>query len=328
MKPSTVLSRIQAARLRRRRLEHLPLLREGPQQDLPWRYANRLGLPVVRTLAQHVAWRLRPTIDDSDASINPFLVRIDRDGILVLPDYLPPDQFALVKEEYERSRTQPRYENYQIAEVGTNCVAEQLDVSSWPEDYPIIKDCFEDNRFIRAIAAAVMRRPVNHPSIVSILVRRRLDPEQPHEDSNSNVLHSDRHYPTVKVFFYLDDVDETNGPYTYAKGSHRLTWARLRHQYDFGNRFALLHSGAAQKIPARLVDRGLNKVDDVHYRAMNIVETPIVGKANTLIISNNMGFHRRGEFKGAQPRVTINMDFNHLASWARPLFPVIRRLPF
>jgi hypothetical protein len=323
---ASFLAKVQDARLRRRRVEHLSVLREGPQQDLPWRTANRLGLPVARTVYEHVRWRMRRT--HVAPSLAEQLEIIERDGVIVVPDFLPEDRFHAVKEEYQRSRTSPYVDRYETAEVGKNWVAEQLDVSSWPEHYPEIKRSFEESEFIAAIAGSVMRRDVTSPSIVSIVVRRRVDPAQEHEDSSANILHSDRHYPTVKVFFYLDDVSESNGPYTYAKGSHKLTLARLRHQYDYGNRYALLTTGDAEKIPSHLVERGLNKVDERHRDAMGLVETPLVGRANTLIISNNMGFHRRGEFVGADPRITINMDFNHLASWARRLLPIARRLPF
>jgi hypothetical protein len=58
-------------------------------------------------------------------------------------------------------------------------------------------------------------------------------------------------------------------------------------------------------------------------RAMNVVETSICGEANTLIISNNMGFHRRGEFTSAEPREVFNLNFRYLKG--RPNVPAENR---
>mgnify|MGYP000259344509 FL=1 len=42
--------------------------------------------------------------------------------------------------------------------------------------------------------------------------------------------------------------------------------------------------------------------------------TPMEGKANTLVLANTMGFHRRGEFHNTKPREYAHLDFNYLES--------------
>ena len=46
------------------------------------------------------------------------------------------------------------------------------------------------------------------------------------------LLHADTHYPTVKAWLFLTDIDENNGAFVYSKGSHKLSFARVRHEYE------------------------------------------------------------------------------------------------
>jgi hypothetical protein len=62
-------------------------------------------------------------------------------------------------------------------------------------------------------------------------------------------------------------------------------------------------------------------------RDADLIETPLVGRANTLIVSNNQGLHRRGPFEGSRQRVSVNLDYKYLESTAHTLYPILRLLP-
>ena len=45
------------------------------------------------------------------------------------------------------------------------------------------------------------------------------------------MLHADTFHPTMKAWFFIDEVSADKGPFTYVPGSHRLTWARPKWKY-------------------------------------------------------------------------------------------------
>lgn len=42
---------------------------------------------------------------------------------------------------------------------------------------------------------------------------------------------------------------------------------------------------------------------------MKIIESQICAAPNTLVAANNMGFHRRGEFHGGEPRKALLINY-------------------
>ena len=120
------------------------------------------------------------------------------------------------------------------------------------------------------------------------------------------------------MFFYLNEVNESNGAFVYVKGSHQLTAARLVHEYELSVREAKLFGG--QPIPESLLGRRSTQIRNIispeNERRMNVSETQVCVKPNTLVIANNMGFHRRGEFTGSEPRKALLVNYRN----AEPTF--------
>lgn len=116
------------------------------------------------------------------------------------------------------------------------------------------------------------------------------------------------------MFFYLNKVDETNGAFVYAKGSHKLTIARLVHEYELSVREAKLAKGLP--IPECLWERRVNEVRNVikpeNWSRMKISETQMCVEPNTLVIANNMGFHRRGAFTSSEPRKALLINYRNV----------------
>ncbi len=62
-------------------------------------------------------------------------------------------------------------------------------------------------------------------------------------------------------------------------------------------------------------------------RERGLSEKPVVGKANTLILSNNIGLHRRGDYHSNRPRISINLDYKYLESTIHHFYPILKHLP-
>ena len=131
----------------------------------------------------------------------------------------------------------------------------------------------------------------------------------------------------VKAFFYLNDVDEDNAPYPYARGSHKVDAARLRYEYEYSLAYVRARSASYARSTSQLeMDRELSVLAESYMTRIGAKTESLVGKANTLIVSNNIGFHKRGEMRSGRPRITVNIDYKYLESPAQHLYPILRHL--
>lgn len=272
---------------------------------------NQLGLQVFRMLGKHLARSLRGK--SASLEIEDCLKVLERDGVVQLNNFLAPTEFALVKAEMALAAEQMVFNPTRGAAVGRLHVA-SLRLDKQMQNFPAARQFLAESAIIRNVACAAARRRLKVEPTVTFEIYRLADASQPDNDVE-NILHADLHCPTIKAFFYLTDVDETNGAFVYALGSHRLTLDRLRHEYDISIRTAKLRRGD-QDIPDHLLaHRGplqRNLISPENRRRMRVEEAQFCVPANTLVITNNMGFHRRGEFTGTKDRQAILVNFRNL----------------
>jgi hypothetical protein len=261
---------------------------------------NLLGWHVVRTLYYQLRFRSRPRIHVSDLREREALEVLERDGIVVIPNFLPDAQFRAVTEE-----CQPYFANMPTANAARPKLRREPLVRDGLLKAPLVAAAFAKSEFIRHIVCAAMRRPTTMTPTVKLeeasydaadLGKRQLD--------SQDILHYDVSYPTVKCFFYLNDVSERNAPFVYARRSHRVTIGRLWEEYrmsvDFFRRSKALRRSY---IPM---------VGEAFLRRQALVEEAMSGRRNTLIIANNQGLHRRGDFTTTDPRHLLIIDFRDL----------------
>ena len=293
-----------------RKLQHAPPYFSGSVA------ANRLGLQVMRVLGKHAIWRLRAR--PIPAMVREYVEVLSRDGVLAIPDFLTPEQCDAVQQDFRRVETElafrpvPFYAHMRQLERGRIHAASH-GINADPRLRAMRQHLLE-HPLLLAIVAAVTHVRTRTIANATIDVYQLADETAPDNDVET-VMHADLHSPTVKAFYYLNDVDTSNGAFVYAKGTSRLTLARLRHEYDISVREARRKRGDSDLPADGIAVRGPNcrsAVRPHHARAMGLVETPITGKANTLIIANNVGFHRRGDFTSRTPRRTVLLNFRHL----------------
>ena len=318
------LSKLQVVRKRPSRI--VDYLREPRSIVVGGPFVNQLGLQVFRTCKDRIAWHARPDYLSED--IRTYHDVMDRDGILVIPDFLPTRDFEQLYAEYKQSRVNPPANGYKEIVFGDNFLADELLVTDRPAQYPAFIRMLRDNILLQKIASAVSRRAMTYDPHLSIFHVHKPNPQAPHTDLDYNqFLHSDRHYPFIKCFFYLEDVNEDNAPYTYARGSHRITPARLRYEYAYSLRYARIRKGSYRRSFEQLAaDMQLRELAEALMREQALRPEPICGKANTMVISNNQGFHARGPMHSIRPRVTVNIDFKYLESHAQWMYPVLKHL--
>jgi hypothetical protein len=114
--------------------------------------------------------------------------------------------------------------------------------------------------------------------------------------------HPDRNVDCYKMFYFINDHTHENGTYEYSMGSHNMSFFRYLWEYYTSIRFILARfsAGKFEKYPILL---GKFIAEIIHTKV--IMEHP----QNTLIISNNKGFHRRGTLNPNTVREQVNFVF-------------------
>lgn len=270
--------------------------------------ANVLGLHILRTVYLNI-WRLKPKKVRKE--IRHYVDTLEKDGILIIPDFFPKDQFEKIRKEFDET-----YSGWSPFEIKEEEFSKRQ--KDFPEYFhtiaekitspktPAFTEYFVNNPLIDEITSAVVHRknrltPHYH---FWYLQRRTLENEKANYLHSAAYPHADVPYPTIKVFLYLNDVDESNAAYIYAKGSHKLTLKRLLFEYKLSVRYAKTKNDI---------------VTNEDIAKLGYFPESICGKANTLFISNNMGYHNRGEFKTLDPRQTAQLDYRHLETWRNTL---------
>jgi hypothetical protein len=226
---------------------------------------------------------------------------IDRDGIVTIPDFLRPEDFACVLREYEAVRS-GESKHSRIRQYSTHGLDNWAAVMT-PKD----KAFQHTNRVIRnhpviaGLTSYIIRRRIDYfPSTMSILTQNMSEGASETTDGNT-YLHADVHYHTVKAVLYLNDVTEGGAPFVFAYGSHRLTKERVGLEYELATRISNPKPGQLMNgqpvVGQDLIDRfGL----DVR---------PVYAPANTLIIADHAGLHARGTFNPGRERATLRISF-------------------
>ena len=104
-------------------------------------------------------------------------------------------------------------------------------------------------------------------------------------------LHSDTYFPAYKYWYFPNEVREEDGPFAYVPQSHRLTKNLLEWYYK----------QSIDIVEGRVTDRtyghaeGSFRIFPEELETLGLKEITFPVKANTLLIANVFGFHRRSE---------------------------------
>ncbi|KZM48507.1 phytanoyl-CoA dioxygenase family protein [Labrenzia sp. OB1] len=124
------------------------------------------------------------------------------------------------------------------------------------------------------------------------------DPKVGKKADPQTAFHSDTFHPTAKAWFFLYDIDDAEGPFTYVPGSHRLTPERLAWEHEQSLTAAThkdrLHARGSFRLRADELDR-LNYPEPLRFAV----------PGNTLVVADTHGFHARATSERPSVRVGI-----------------------
>lgn len=238
-----------------------PLTRPAPA---PWRVLPLFGsLHRRRVLAAHERMarrreRLLHWLDGVDAGT------FARNGFVLKRELLPADLFEALREQLR----------VQLAPTGRRRAVDAGLRRAVPALGALL-DGRPWNGLTRYVAG------VDRPPLAWVEVGSTDDPDDLPDGPRDlqTLLHTDAWQPRMKAWYFLHDVDHDDAPLCYVPGSHRLTPARLAWEQARGR-------------------RGVDRVDKDELATMGLGKPArLVVPANTLIVADAFGFHKR-----ARPR--------------------------
>ncbi len=269
------------------------------------RWLNIMGLHIARMVLSHAIMRLRMLM--LSKGIKP-VHRYDyyNNGYIIIQDALDEESFRLLKEEVHNAKAQVR-ECKQGDTLTHRILLDSNTLSNLPKCQEILNHPYY-KKLLR-FASGKKTKPIPYiQTIKNQYISGSPDPQK--------TLHSDTFHPTMKSWYFLDNVDERNGPLTYIPGSNRLTFARLKWEYK--------KSIAVSDQLDRYSNNGSIRVSASDTSEMKLKEAqPFKVRANTLVIANTHGFHLRGKATQCSTRTEIwtisrNNPFNPLPGIDHP----------
>ena len=234
------------------------------------------GFHVVRSYLAHVA-DLKRKQKLSDFSF-------EKNGYLIIHDfYKKRDNLVEELEKYPLSTAKPYADVITIE--GTPEVKEFL---YNPELYKIISAClgFDDEE---------SRTLFRENTFVQKIHNKKGDGDV------QKTFHQDTFFPALKFWYFPDEVTLESGPFEFAPSSHIFDMRRAIHT---------LHSSVniIQKRHSFPKDHseGSLRISDYDLKKLGYTSKKITLPANTLLIANVFGFHRRAEVETEGFRTSIH----------------------
>lgn len=239
----------------------------------PW--LNRHGLHVNRIrIAEAMAAlrrrRMRHLISAEDREA------FERDGFLIKKNVLPDAEFEALRREL----VEGEFEAREMRQGATVTRFVPLD-RTLLRRLPVTRKLVEGPLFqgVLRYMASFNAEPVLFLHIVLT------DPSLGEQDPQT-MIHSDTFQPTAKCWFFMHDIKEDEGPYTYSPGSHVMTPKRLDWEYK--------QSLTAHADPVVYHARGsfratLDDLDEMGFPH----PVPVTVPANSFVVADTHGFHAR-----------------------------------
>ncbi len=265
------------------------------------RRLNEAGLHVRRIkLAEKLAdfrrRKLRHLLPEEDR------VAYERDGFIATPGLLTDKDLAGVRHEVETTR----FHAWDMRQG--NAVTRFIPLPpNVLKDLPFLKALVWCKPFQNGLRylASTDGDPLVYLHIVMT------DPGSKKRADPQTAFHSDTFHQTAKSWFFLYDIDDAEGPFTYIPGSHRLTEERLNWERE--------QSLVAAESKNKLHARGSFRLRTDELSRLNYPQaTRFAVPGNTLVVADTHGFHARASSERPSVRVGIygSLRRNPFLPWA------------
>lgn len=220
------------------------------------------------------------------------LAALRRDGAIMIPDFLPPEQIRQMREA--------------IPDIDAFTVSPEGDRSYfYPEaDRIAALAPFFDSDTVRSLARAYLSRD-------AFPLRRTIGLKRVKGDhlSSERFFHMDTWKPRLKAFLYLRDVGPETAPTVYLRGSHRGSWRRHAEARIW--RYYVTDSGGFAGDQSRFFLGTFlpHQVEQLKHDR-GYTELVCTGAAGTLLVFDGRGLHRASPLE-ADERLILTSYWIH-----------------
>jgi hypothetical protein len=243
---------------------------------------NWAGVQPFRALSARLLYRI------AAAGRAERLDDLTRRGILILEDFLPPEEFTQLRDEAVAFADLWPPTSVDV-DGGSRCIRWNLPPDE-PDQFPCLAEWTDQTHLIELASAAEQRVLRPHEGM-RVLEHLHLGDPGLHDGQTD--LHIDAPFNTHKLWLYLDDVTADHAPFVYVPMSHKLDWVRLWGDYleSIGKNF-----GSRKVGDEEILRRGLEPI---------VVTCP----RNTLVLANTCGYHGRAAGADGATRRSLHMMF-------------------
>ncbi len=268
-------------------------------------FLNSLGIQKLRIKRKLMELK-KPEICALDEKSKSHLEELEKNGIVIIKDFLPEEDFQSLLGTINSIREKKLLRS----EVGKEGGAVQ-----WEHGYlqagvsEVVDKKFRENEFLMKIISNYTRR--KFMSLPEVIYQKLfiLEKDTDKEDVQT-VLHMDRYYRTIKVFYTVSDHTANNGAFWYSPGSQKMSPRRIEFEKEFSLRAAIEKSGHREKIDPNLLQFGRSVI---HPDFKNdFKEVQMCAPKNSLMIVDVSGFHKRGLISPGHSRETIRLIYHYL----------------
>lgn len=247
---------------------------------------NLLGLQTFRVWLAEIRYKTRPLYRKE--SVESYVETLERDGVAVIEDFLPAEQFAKLEKEcfsaidsLERSVIRKdgpnNYTNIRLEKLG---------------DYPTIQEVM-NMELVEDLFRAAERRSVRLSHVTRLLEVLEQGKDDGTLDPETE-LHEDIFFNTHKAWIYISDVESEHAPFVYVKGSSNNKKAR-RGKNTYLN-------SISKKVT------GSRRISKDELKELGLEEQEFKARKNTLVIANTRGFHCRRNGVEGHKRVSLSFS--------------------
>lgn len=249
---------------------------------------------------------------------DPAVAALAEDGYVVIPDFLPPAAFARIAGEIRETAAaaerqtpirpnglrgfgpkQTRAWGFDRFDGGTLNRFLAINRETTPETHAFCRDPRLARLSRSVVGMAVPPR--------KFWIYQTANSDERKNPDDQKVLHRDTFFSNIKLWYFVDPVTVDDGPFVYVPKSHHLTPERLAWEERralFACRARLTRTpgtdGAFRFPESDLASLGLGP------------PTPLPVAANTLIMADTLGFHRRGDAAAGTRRLAV---FGSIRPW-------------
>ncbi len=282
---------------------------------------NLVGMQWIRILFFYLHRVLRSKKPVSLKYIG-YVKELEEKGFVVIPNFLSNENHVRFKKEYDS--LVPFFEN-DSAEILLPHVDRLSLHSNRISDFT--KNLFLKNELMESVATAFLNRKY-HLDIKGYLTRiyiNQAELDQP-KNGGTNNLHFDAPLRVLKFFYYLSDTDENNAAFNYCPNTHkRNSLSRLWFEYILSIRY-VLNKWKDDSKGEYMNGEPWVTITKREMEKHNLKIMPIRGKANTLVIANTGGFHKRGAFLRPGVRETVEINYRDVETLRNDLYPLEKKL--